>query len=111
MSNPQQRLTDIGAGILRLWTELVIIRGKRINSIDLVSEARRDHGPIQPGTPMGIIYDKGIYPLELARLMKFFGVANLEELERIGSGDFQRLAEVVSGWELGPGLTVMEREL
>ena len=97
-------MTNLGAGLLRLWAERQIADGRMINASQLAREATAaaaggsSPGPVQPGTPWSIVLGRDNYsPQELARVLLFFGT-DVEEAERIGEGDFDRLREVAGEW-------------
>ena len=55
MSENEHRLSDLGAGILRLWTEKQVADGRIINAATLAREAATaSGGPVQPSAPMAI---------------------------------------------------------
>lgn len=100
MRNQEQQMSLRGVGLLRLWTELMIHEGRRITAAQLTADVRaRVPGAVQVGTPWAIVlgYDRRDAPMEEARIFSYFGVT-VEDVERIGAGDFDLLKQIAEGW-------------
>lgn len=93
------RMSPRGAGFLRLWSEKQISDGRHIPAVMLAHEARQQAGaPVQTSAPWSIVLGRGTHSAEEeARLCAYFGV-NIEDLERIGDGDYAVLRGVVDEW-------------
>ena len=99
MKNSTERMNLRGAGLLRLWAERQIYEGGLIPAVQLVSAARsHTSAPIQVTVPRSIVLGLETHsPTEEARLYDYLGVL-VEEVERIGGGDYGVLQAVVVGW-------------
>lgn len=86
MSKNDHRLSNLGAGFIRLWMETQIAEGRILNSSALAREAATaSGGPIQPSAPIAIVMGRATYsPQELSRLLSYFNV-DLKTAERIGA--------------------------
>ncbi len=87
MSENHHRLSPLGAGIRRLWSELEVAEGRHINAAALAREAATASGaPVQPGAPWAIVMGRTkAYSTEaLGRILSYFNV-DLETAEKIGA--------------------------
>ncbi len=105
----EQRMSALGAGLLRLWAEKQITDGRKILSVDISREASGAKGSVSPGALWSMIlygptgglgrigedrddedptqaFEPGARYSEaqLLRILAYFGVT-LEEAEQIGA--------------------------
>lgn len=98
MSDNTERLSPLGAGFLRLWTEKQIREGRKITASTLAREASVEGGPVQYGAPWAVVLQTDGYSAkELARMLAYLGTVDLEKVEEIG-----RMPDCSRSGKLGP---------
>ena len=100
MDENEHRMSALGRGFLRLWTEMQIWQERKINAATMAREASvAASKPVAAGAPWSIVLGGGAHsPLELARLVAYLGCESLAEVEQVGNDDWDRLQEIVESW-------------
>ena len=82
-SPESSHIGPLGAGFLRLWTELMVAEGLKITASALARRASTDAQPVQPSSPWAVVLDRNC-GMDCGRLLSFFGKTS-EEVEQIGA--------------------------
>jgi len=96
MDKNPNRMSSLGAGLLRLWTELQIAENRSITAAELARRASTSEQAVLGRTPWSIILGRNYHSAgETGQLFSTLGVT-VEDLERIGEGDYARLKAVLN---------------